>query len=401
MKPLEGMTVLDFTQAYSGPYCTLNLADYGARVIKVERIGYGDQTREWAPLRPTGESAYYALYNRNKEGIAVNLRDERGREIILKLAAKADIAVNNFKVGTLDKLGLGYEDLKKVNPDIIFASVSGYGTNGPMAKLAAYDNIIEATCGLMDMSGFPDREPVRSGASIGDSYSGLSAAVGIAAACYHKLKTGEGQTVDVAMQDSLFAGLEDTILEYYGNNHMLHRQGNSRVHMFSPYDVIKCKDGWVSVAALTDEGFLEYTRDAGRPDLAEDERFRTNELRCANTSELLAEMQKDVIDLTFDEIETKFECRKFAAAPVIDAGATIKSKHMNERNMVVKIDDHNVGPFDAVGIPIKFEETPGEILKGSPLLGEHTEQVLKELGYSDEEIRSFEEDGVVEFSSKK
>lgn len=396
MKPLEGLTVLDFTQAYSGPYCTLNLADYGARVIKVERNGYGDQTREWAPLRPTGESAYYALYNRNKEGIAVNLRDERGKEIILKLAAMADIAVNNFKVGTLDKLGLGYEDLKKVNPEIIFASVSGYGTNGPMAKLAAYDNIIEATCGLMDMSGFPDREPVRSGASIGDSYSGLSAAVGIAAAYYHKMKTGEGQAIDVAMQDSLFAGLEDTILEYYGNGRMLHRQGNSRTHMFSPYDVLKCKDGWVSVAALTDEGFLEYTRDAGRADLAQDERFRTNESRCANNSELIREMQKDFIDLTFDEIESKFECKKFAAAPVIDAGMTIDSKHMKERDMVVEIDDHNVGSFKAVGIPIKLDKTPGEIVKGSPLLGEHTIPVLKELGYSDEEIKALEEDGVVE-----
>ena len=396
MKPLEGVTVLDFTQAYCGPFCTLNLADYGARVIKVERLGYGDQTREWAPLRPTGESAYFALYNRNKEGISVNLRDERGREIILKLAEIADICVNNFKVGTLDKLGLGYEDIKKANPDIIFASASGYGSNGPMAKLPAYDNIIEATCGLMDMSGFPDREPIRSGASIGDSYSGLAASVGIAAAYYHKLKTGEGQEVDVAMQDSLFAGLEDTILEYYGNGRMLHRQGNSRAHMISPYDVLKCRDGWVSVAAITDEGFLEYTRDAGRPDLAEDERFLTNELRCRNNAELISEMQKDFADLTFSEIEARFECKKFAAAPVLDASAVKKSAHMKERDMVVKIDDHNVGPFDAVGIPIKLEKTPGEIVKGSPLLGEHTIPVLKEIGYTDEEIDLLEEEGVIE-----
>ena len=401
MKPLEGVTVLDFTQAYSGPYCTLNMADYGARVIKVERIGYGDQTREWGPLRPTGESAYFALYNRNKEGIAVNLRDEKGAEIIKRLVAKADIVVNNFKVGTLDKLGLGYEEMKRINPDIIFASVSGYGTNGPMAKLAAYDNIIEATCGLMEQSGFPDREPVRSGASIGDSYTGLNAAVGIAAAYYNKLKTGKGQEVDVAMQDALFAGLEDTILDYFGNNIVRNRQGNSKSHMVSPYDVLKCRDGWVTVAALTDEGFLEYCRDAGRDDLAKDKRFSTNELRCKNNKELIEEMSKDFRDLTFEEIEAGFECKKFAAAPVLSSERTIKEGHMAERDMVVKIDDNNVGPFDAVGIPIKLEKTPGEILKGSPLLGEHTERLLRELGYSDEEIRSLEEDGVVESSNQK
>ena len=170
MKPLDGVTVLDFTQAFSGPYCTLNLADYGARVIKVERPVTGDQTREWAPLRKdTGESGYFALYNRNKEGIAVNMRAPEGVEIIKKMVAKADIAVNNFKVGTLDKLGLGYEEMKKINPGLVFTSVTGYGQDGPMAGLAAYDNVIEATCGLMDQSGMPDKQPVRSGCSIGDS----------------------------------------------------------------------------------------------------------------------------------------------------------------------------------------------------------------------------------------
>lgn len=396
-KPLDGVTVLDFTQAFSGPYCTLNLADYGARVIKVERLGVGDQTREWAPLRKdTGASGYYALYNRNKEGIAVNMRVEEGKEIIKKLAAKADIVVNNFKVGTLDRLGLGYEDLKKVNPNIIFTSVTGYGQDGPMSGLAAYDNVIEATCGLMDQSGDIDKQPVRSGCSIGDSYTGLMAAFGTACAYYHKMMTGEGQTVDVAMQDSLFAAIEDTILEYYGNGRMLQRQGNSRTHMYSPYDVVQCKDGWVAFSAITQKGFEEFCVEAGREDLLKDERFSTNELRCQNNDALIGEMKKVFADMAMDDVEKNFSGKNFAVAPVIHAGQTIKAKHMNERDMVIEIDDHNVGKFQAVGHPIKFEKTPANVYKCSPLLGEETVPVLKELGYTDEQISELEKNDIIQ-----
>lgn len=397
MKPLDGVTVLDFTQAFSGPYCTLNLADYGARVIKVERLGVGDQTREWAPLRKdTLESGYYALYNRNKEGIAVNMRAEEGVEIIKKIAAKADIVVNNFKVGTLDRLGLGYEELKKINPNIVFTSVTGYGQDGPMASLAAYDNVIEATCGLMDQSGLPDRQPVRSGCSIGDSYTGLMAAVGTACAYYHKLMTGEGQTVDVAMQDSLFASIEDTILEYYGNGRMLERQGNSRTHMYSPYDVVQCKDGWVAFSAITQKGFEEFCREAGREDLLTDERFADNDLRCKNNDALIAEMKKVFENMAMDDIEKNFSGENFAVAPVIHAGQTIKSKHMSDRDMVIEIDDHNVGKFQAVGHPIKFEKTPATVYKSSPKLGEDTAHVLEELGYTKEEIAELKEKDVIQ-----
>lgn len=397
MKPLDGVTVLDFTQAFSGPYSTLNLADYGARVIKVERLGVGDQTREWAPLRKdTGESGYFALYNRNKEGIAVNMRAPEGVEIIKKLAAKADIVVNNFKVGTLDRLGLGYEDLKKVNPNIVFTSVTGYGQDGPLAALAAYDNVIEATCGLMDQSGMIDKQPVRSGCSIGDSYTGLMAAFGTACAYYHKLMTGEGQTVDVAMQDSLFAAIEDTILEYYGNGNMLQRQGNSRAHMYSPYDVVQCKDGWVAFSAITQKGFEEFCKEASREDLLEDERFKTNELRCKNNGVLIEEMKKVFADMAMDDIEKNFSGKNFAVAPVIGADETIKSKHMNDRHMVLDIDDHNVGKFKSVGAPIKLEKTPATVYKSSPKLGEDTVSVLKELGYTAQDIEKLISEDIIQ-----
>ena len=397
MKPLDGVTVLDFTQAYSGPYCTVNLADYGARVIKVERLGSGDQTREWAPLRNgDGASGYFALYNRNKEGIAVNMRDPRGVEIIKKIAAKADIVVNNFKVGTLDKLGLGYKDLKEVNPKLVFTSITGYGQDGPLAKLAAYDNVIEATCGLMDQTGFADRQPIRSGASIGDSYTGLMAAFASACAYYNQLNTGEGQTVDVAMQDALFGTIEDTILHYYATGDMLVRQGNSRTHLYSPYDVCQCKDGWVAFSALTQKGFEEFCVEAGREDLMKDERFATNDLRCQNNDALIAEMKKVFAEIAMDEIEAKFSGKNFAVAPVIHAGQTIKAKHMADRDMVLRIDDNYVGPFDAVGHPIKFQKTPAEVRKCSPLLGEDTASVLRELGYTEEEIKELEKDDIIQ-----
>lgn len=395
-KPLDGVTVLDFTQAFSGPYCTMQLADFGARVIKVERKGVGDQTREWAPLDKDGNSAYYAQYNRNKEGIAVDISKEEGKEIIRRLVAKADIVVNNFKVGTLDRQGVGYEEMKKIKPDIVFASINGYGQSGPMSKLAAYDNIIEATCGLMDQSGFPDRQPVRSGCSIGDSYTGLMAAFGIVAAYYHKLMTGEGQTVDVAMQDSLFAGIEDAILEYGVTGQAPVRTGNSRCNMASPYDVVQCKDGWYTIAAITEKGWQEFCTEAGMPQLMEDARFADNAARCAHNAELLQAIQPFFSARTMAELEKTFSCKHFAATPVVDAASATSNPHLLERNMVVEVDDPNVGRFKEVGLPVKFEKTVTNVYRPSPLLGQHTRAVLGEFGYSPEEIEALDAEGVID-----
>ena len=193
MRPLEGITVLDFTQAYSGPYCAMNLADYGARVIKVERIDTGDQSRFWNPYAANGNSGYFAVYNRNKEGIAVDMRAPEGKEIIKRLYGKVDVVLENFKFGTLDKLGLGYEEMKKINPEIIFGSITGFGQTGPLRANTAYDNVIECMSGFMEMTGFPEFPPLRSGASVADSYTGLTMALAITLACYDKKRTGKGR----------------------------------------------------------------------------------------------------------------------------------------------------------------------------------------------------------------
>lgn len=394
-QPLEGVTILDFTQALSGPFCVLNLADYGARVIKVERPGMGDQSRDWGPMSKDGVSTFYPLYNRNKESIAVDMRSQEGAEIIKKIASSADIAINNFKVGTLEKMGLGYDELKKVAPDIIFTSLSGYGQEGPMSKLPAYDNVIEATSGLMNQSGMIDSEPIRSGSSVGDSYTGLMTAFSTLTAYYHKLNTGEGQAVDVAMQDALFSSIEDSVLEYFALGYERPRQGNRKDHLYAPYDVYQCKDGWCAVAAITDKGFEELCREAGCMELLKDERFKTNHLRCLNTDALTAAMKTVFRHMSFEEIRNTFSCRYSSVSPVYHAGQMLCQKQIHDREMILRVNDNNIGEFNMVGFPIKLEKTPAQVRKPSSKVGQETISILKEFGYSDNRIDELIAKGIV------
>ena len=212
MKVLDGVTVIDFTQTYSGPFCTMQLADFGARVIRIEVKGIDDAARIWPPFSENGESGYYATNNRGKESIALDLKTPEGMEVIKKLIQNADIVVENFKVGKMAQLGLSYADVKKINPEIIYASLTGYGQNGPWNDQPAYDNVIQARSGMMEMTGFPDDVPTKVGPSISDYFGGLNLTLGVVMAYFHKQNTGEGQYIDVAMYDSLFAIMESPIL---------------------------------------------------------------------------------------------------------------------------------------------------------------------------------------------
>lgn len=396
MRPLEGVTVVDFTQAFSGPYCTVNLADYGAKVIKIERTGSGDQCRYWYPLTDEGNSAYFALYNRNKESLTLDLSEEKGKEIVRQLVATADIVVDNFKTGTLDKLGLGYEELKKINPQIIMASINGYGLTGPLKDRTAYDNIIEGTCGLMDCSGFPYGGPNRNGCSIGDSYTGLMAAFAISTAYYHKMMTGEGQRLEVSMQDSLFACLEGPFLEYSIKNREFVRTGNNLSYLVAPYDVFLCKDGWYSIAAPTEAAWQELCRDMDMMELLDNPLFETNELRCANIDQLTETLAPFFKERTKEELNKCFTCKYMGAAPIMNAKDTIEHSQMASRDMVIEIDDSYLGPFKTVGIPIKFEKSPGTIEEGSPKLGQHNEKILKELKYTDDDIENLIKEEIID-----
>lgn len=385
-KILDGVTVIDFTHAYSGPFCTMNLADFGANVIKIERVGSGDQSRYWGPFNKDGYSGYYAYYNRNKKGIALDFSRPAGQEIVKRLVKDADIVVENFKVGTLDKLGLGYEDLKKENPQLIYAGLSGFGQNGPLKNLAAYDNIIEAMSGLMEMTGFPDEPGMRAGSSIGDSYLGLYGALAIMMAYYHKCMTGEGQKVDVAMMDVLFALIEAPFLNYTVLGKKITRCGNSVRHLLAPYDVYPCKDGWFAAGVTSENTWPEFCQVIGKPEMAEDPRFTSMPLRCEHFDELTELVSPYFKDKTKAELTERWSTTNLAFGPVMTTQELLEFPQLKDRGMLVEATDPGLGSYTAVGNPIKLDRAPAGIYKGAPLLGQDTTAVLQDLGYTDLEI---------------
>lgn len=385
-KPLEGITVLDFTQAYSGPYCAMNLADYGARIIKVERIDGGDQSRFWSPYAQNGTSGYFAVYNRNKESIAVNLAEEEGKAIIKKLFKEVDVVLENFKFGTLEKLGLGYEEMKKVNPEIIFGSITGFGQTGPLRTNTAYDNVIECMCGFMEMTGFPDEPPLRSGASVGDSYTGLTMSLAIVLACYDKKHTGKGRRLDVAMLDTMFATIEDAILTYSLTGMSISRTGNAKPREIVPYDTYDCVDGSVAVGTTEEAMWPNFCKAIEIPELIDDPLYKTNDLRCKNFKSFTKIIEEIMREKTMEWAVTQLAKYNVPAMPVIEPVDAMKHPQIVARDMVIEVEDSNVGKFKSFGIPVKFSKTPGVVRKGSPLLGENTYRVLQEIGYGKDEI---------------
>lgn len=395
MRPLEGITVLDFTQAFSGPYCAMNLADNGARVIKVERAVDGEQSRYWTPYTEDEQSGYFALYNRNKECLAVDLSEPEGKEIIKKLFAEVDVVLENFKYGTMDKLGIGYEVAKEINPEIIFASITGFGQTGPLKKNTAYDNVIECMCGFMEMTGYPDGPPMRSGASVGDSYTGLTMLLAIALACYDKKRTGKGRRLDVAMLDTMFATIEDAILSYSLNGVEISRSGNAKPREIVPYDVYKCEDGTVAVGITEESMWPDFCKAVGMQELENDPRFCTNDLRCEHFDEFTEIMQDFMKKQKQDDMLEKFQKNNIPAAPILLPLKTMEHPQMLARDMVIEIDDANVGKFRAFGHPIKYSKTPCIVKKSSPKLGESTYDILTSLGYSDDVIKKYIEEEIV------
>lgn len=393
MKILEGVTVIDFTQAYSGPFCAMQLADFGARVIKIERAGVGDQSREWTPFR-NNNSGYYAAINRNKESLSLDISSEEGKKIVKTLVKDADIVLENFKFGTLTKMGLDYEELKKVNPGIIFASLSGFGQTGPYKKLAAYDNVIQSMCGIMDITGYPDGDPCRVGPGIGDSFTGLLVCNGILMAYLHKLKTGEGQCLNVAMLDALFGMVENAILEKTVENRDLTRMG-TRNAFFAPYDVFSCTDGLYTVAVTTDADFAKLAAAIGKPALAEDSRFAANAGRLEHYDALMAELRPFFAQRTRAEADAVLTAADVAGGIVQDIPEVMHDEQLAAREMFLEIDDPGIGIYRNMANPVKMSRTPAALKNGSPLLGQDTDHILAELGYSAEQIVSLHENQVV------
>ncbi|SHJ39710.1 CoA:oxalate CoA-transferase [Dethiosulfatibacter aminovorans DSM 17477] len=386
MKVLEGVKVIDFTQAYSGPFCTMNLADFGAEVIKIERRGMGDQSREWTPLE-NGHSGYYAAINRNKKGVSLDIASEEGRKVILDMVKDADIIVQNFKVGTLDKFGLGYEDMKKVNPGIIYACISGFGQYGPLHHLAAYDNVVQAMTGIMEMTGDPEGIPTKVGPAIGDNFTGLYMATAITMAYLHKLNTGEGQKLDVAMYDAIFSILESPILFETVLGETCTRTGNADPATLVPYDVYKCKDGYFSAGIASDRQWPSFCEAIKMPELIEDPRFVENGIRCENYAPFTEIVSDFFAQKTRSELADIFVEAGVPNAPVFDIPEVMEHPQIKARDMMLEMDDPGVGKHLAIGNPMKLSKTPPVLEHGAPLLGQDTEAVLKSIGYDDNKIK--------------
>ena len=390
-RPLEGIRVLDLTQAYSGPFCTMNLADHGAEVIKIETPNGGDQTRAWGPLA-NDYSGYFAYINRNKKGMTLNLKSEEGKKIFTELLKTADVVCENYKVGVLERLGFSYDVMKEINPRIIYGSISGHGLTGDLATRPAYDIVAQAMSGMMSVTGFQDGPPCKIGPSVGDNYSGAYLCMGILMALYEREQTGVGRRIDVAMVDTLFSVMENFVMEYTIDGKTPHRAGNQDPSI-APFDIFKCKDGFVALGVGNDKLFQNFCRTIGHEELLEDPRYSTNDLRCQNYVPSLQDVIIDWCkDYTKSEVEAIMDEAGIPCGPVLDVKEAIEHPHIQAREMMVHCEHPTAGDQYFQGCVMKLSETPGSVDFASPLLGQHNAEIF---GLTEEEVAQLKEEGVL------
>jgi crotonobetainyl-CoA:carnitine CoA-transferase CaiB-like acyl-CoA transferase len=393
--PLAGMRVLELAQIMAGPTCGMMLADMGADVVKVEKLPGGDDSRGYREPRVNGVSAPFMILNRNKRGIALNLKHPKGRDILLRMVKDADVLTENYRRGTLEKLGLGYETLKEVNPGLIYCAVSGYGRDGPYGDKGGFDLIAQGFSGLMSFTGEPGRPPVKTGNSIADINAGILAVVGITAAYAHKLKTGLGQVVDTSLME---AALQQTYWHaaiYFATGVSVGPTGSAHL-LAAPYQAFQASDGWINIGGANQANWERIADVLGHPEWREDPRFTDNSARMQNLQALTDAMGSVLATRTRDEWITAFDAAGVPAGPVHTIGEALSHPQTLARNMVVDLEHPQAGPTRALGCPVHFSETPTQITRHAPMLGEHSRELLKEYGYSDAEIDGFAADGVIE-----
>lgn len=376
---LGDITVLDLTRVLAGPYCTMMLADFGANVIKVEIPGKGDDTRAMGPIK-NGASMYYANVNRNKKGVTLNLKAPEGKELFKELVKKADVVVENYRPGVMDKLGLGYDELKKVNPRIIYAAVSGFGCYGPNSQRPGYDIIAQAVGGLMSISGHPGGQPTRVGSAMGDMLGGMNLTIGILMALHARQLTGRGQRVDVALVDSVVASLETGTQRYFASGKLPELMGNRYAAAY-PYDSFAAADGSFVIACGNDHLFqLLCEKVIHRPDLLTDPRFDSNLKRCDNHAALKPEIEKWTSLHTIDEAVKAVNAAGVPAAPINDMRrVTSDDSIANVREMFVPLHHPVIGDMRVNGNPVKLLDMMPQITRHAPELGQDNEAVYGEL----------------------
>ena len=391
---LDGITVLDLTRVLSGPYCTMMLADMGARVIKVEQPGKGDDTRGWGPPFQNGESAYFLSINRNKESVTLNLKHPEGRRVLDALIERSDVLVENFRPGTLDKMGLGYTSLSKQRPDLVYCSISGFGQTGPRRREPGYDAVMQGEGGLMSITGSNDGPGYRLGVAIADIVSGMFSAYGIAVALLARHRTGRGQFVDVGMLDAVTALLTYQAGIYFATETAPARLGN-RHPTIAPYETLEAADGDLVVAVGNDQLWQTFCGVLQLETLADDDRFKTNKDRVSAHDELRPLLVERLKTRPAAEWLSKLKEAGVPCGGVRDLDELFSDPQIIERAMVVALDHPAAGLIRQLGVPIKLGDTPGAVRTPPPLLGEHTETVLRELGLSMEEVEHLRQSGAV------
>ena len=393
--PLKGTKVLELAQIMAGPACGLMLADLGADVIKIEKIPEGDDSRKFLPPDVKGESAAFMIMNRGKRGLGLNLKDEMGIDIFKKMVAKSDVVVENFRKGTLERLGIGYEELKKINPKIILCEISGYGRTGPYANKGGFDLVAQGASGLMSITGeSKEKPPMKVGAPLTDITAGILGATGVLAALINREKTGLGQKVDT----SLF---EAGIIHTYWQSAIAGATGSSpgplgSAHpLTAPYQAFKTKDKWITIGASNQNSWMNLIKALKREDLNKDERFCNNKNRMKNLNALVEILNIEISKKTSKEWLTIFDKEGLPCGPInsiLDMHIDSQTIH---RKMIIDVENKKAGKSKAIGMPIKFSNTNNEKFIGSPTLGEHTNQILEEFGFSITDIDKFKKNKVI------
>lgn len=392
---LDGIRVLDLSRHLAGPYCAMMLGDLGAEVIKVERPGVGDESRHWGPPFFGGESAYYLCCNRNKQSLTLNLKHERGVAIARELARGSDVVIENFRVGVLDQLGVGYEDLKAINPRLVYCSISGFGYTGPDRELGGYDFLIQSRGGLMSITGEPDGPPMKVGVAIADMTAGLFASNAILAALLARERTGAGQHLDIALYDSQIACLANAASNYLCSGEVPGRWGNAHGSIV-PYEAFQAADDYLILAIGNDEQWQQFCAAAGVAAWATDPRFAANPERVANREVLVPLVQGLLRSKTVAEWLQLCADADVPAGPVNTIDKVFADPQVAARGMIVQMPHPTLGTVRLAGTPLNLSETPAQMRLSPPLLGEHTDAILSHLlALDDHAIAELHRDGVV------
>lgn len=394
MKPLQGIVVLDLSRVLAGPYSSMMMADYGATMVKIEPPEVGDDSRAFGPFVGK-ESAYFMSLNRNKRSMTLNLKEQAAKELFKELVKKADVVLENYRPGTMEKFGLGYDELKKINPKIIYAACSGFGQTGPYVHKPAYDIVVQAMGGIMSVTGPEGGEPTRVGASVGDIIAGLFTTIGVMMALFHRERTGEGQKVDVGMLDCQVAVLENAISRYLVNGEIPKPIGN-RHPSITPFAGFTAKDGHIIVGAGNDRLWEKLCNLINRADLLGNELFTTNLKRTQNVNALKEILDAEFKVKTIDEWMEALEAAGVPCAPINTVDKIINDPQIKAREMIVELEHPVAGHMRVPGVPIKMSETPGSVDTPAPLLGQHTEELLHELlGLTKEQVDELRAKNVV------